>query len=72
MSGPLKKVRFIAAWQSYRVGDIIQPNGTLRQWLIGNGYAELVEEAETPARPARFSRKAAQKVATGAKQLFGN
>lgn len=48
-----KKVRFILAWQTYRVGDVITPNGTLRDWLIGNGYCKLVadEPANTVARP---------------------
>ena len=55
-----KKVRFILAWQTYRVGDVITPNGTLRDWLIGNGYCKLVDEpvhvatnepANTVARP---------------------
>lgn len=33
-----RKVRFILSWQTYRVGDVIEPNGTLRDWLINNGY----------------------------------
>jgi len=70
MAGTLKKVRFKLAWQAYRVGDEITPNGTLRDWLVNNGYAEMIE-AETPSRPVKFARKAAQKVAAGAKQLFG-
>ena len=39
--------------EGYRVGDIITPNGTLRDWLIGNGYCKLVadEPANTVARP---------------------
>ncbi len=45
MAGTLKKVRFKLAWQNYRVGDEITPNGTLRDWLVGNGYAEVVEDA---------------------------
>lgn len=42
MSGTLKKVRFKRAWQSYRVGDEITPNGTLRQWLVEHGYVDIV------------------------------
>lgn len=42
MAGTLKKVKFKVAWQSYRVGDEITPNGTLRQWLVENGYADVV------------------------------
>lgn len=70
MSGPLKKVKFKLAWQTYSVGDEITPNGTLRDWLVGNGYVDLVE-AETPGRPAKLAHKAAKKIADGAKSLFG-
>lgn len=45
MAGTLKKVRFIRAFQSYRVGAEITPNGSLRQWLVENGYAEIVPES---------------------------
>ena len=66
MSGTLKKVRFILAWQNYRVGDEITPNGTLRDWLVNNGYVQIVEDApltmQTPvnrmARPT-YARKRA-------------
>lgn len=51
MSGPIPKIRFIVAWQTYRVGDVIAPNGTLRDWLIGNGYCEKVIETNTPKVP---------------------
>lgn len=47
MSGTLKKVRFKLAWQTYRVGDVIEPNGTLRDWLLAHGYVELLQQ--TPA-----------------------
>lgn len=70
MAGTLKPVRFILAWQTYRVGDVITPNGTLRDWLVGNGYATLAE-AETPARPAKLGAKAAAKLGADAKALFG-
>lgn len=69
MAGTLKKVRFKLAWQNFRVGDTCTPNGTLRDWLVGNGYAEIVE-AETPARPAKLAAKAAKKIAEGARGLF--
>lgn len=61
MAGTLKKVRFKLAWQNYRVGDEITPNGTLRDFLVGSGFVDIVE-VETPVRPARFSRRAAGKV----------
>lgn len=47
----LKKVRFKLAWQNYRVGDVIQPSGTLRDWLVRNGYVEIVEDGARPVQP---------------------
>lgn len=49
--GTLTKVRFRLAWQNYRVGDVIQPTGTLRGWLLANGYVEPVVEAAPPPIP---------------------
>ena len=57
MSGTLKKVRFKRAFKNYRVGDEITPNGTLRDYLVNQQYADIVED-----RPAKFTRKAADKV----------
>lgn len=37
------KVRFKLAWRHYRVGDIIEPPGTLRQWLQSRGYVDVLE-----------------------------
>lgn len=53
MAGTLKPVKFKLAWQHYRVGDVITPNATLRDWLIGNGFADLADAAapNTPKRP---------------------
>jgi hypothetical protein len=56
MAGTLKPVRFILAWQTYRVGETITPNAALRDWLIGNGYCESV--TDPIARPAKLSHKA--------------
>lgn len=57
MAGTLQKVRFKVAWQGYRVGAVIMPNGTLRDWLIGNGYAEPVSgETETVTPPPVVAR----------------
>lgn len=53
MAGTLKPVRFKLAWQHYSVGDVIQPNGTLRDWLIGNGYCELLPEKPAGVRHAK-------------------
>lgn len=70
MAGTLKTVRIKLAWQNYRVGDTFVPNGTLRDWLVGNGYADVVE-AETPGRPAKLAAKAAQKLAAATRPLLG-
>ncbi len=62
--GTLRKVRFKLAWQNYRVGDVIEPNGTLRDWLISNGFAELVEQPQpdppVKAIPARKRQRVSQ------------
>lgn len=47
--GTLKKYRFKLAWQNYQVGDVIEPPGMLRSWLVSNGYVEPV--ADTPPVP---------------------
>lgn len=70
MLGCGKKVRFILAWQNYRVGDEIEPTAMDRDWLRAKGYVVDVE-AETPARPAKLSTRAAKKIAEGTKRLFG-
>ena len=44
MAGTLKKVIFIRPWQCYSVGDEITPPGTRRDWLIANGYCQLLPE----------------------------
>lgn len=64
MSGPTKVVRFKLAWQTYRVGDEITPDGTLRDWLVGNGYVDIVDP-----KPAKLSKKAADKIAAAQSQL---
>lgn len=73
MAGTLKKVRFIVAWQTYRVGDVIEPNGTLRDWLVGRGYAEVIDTGSLQAPLTRDGAKkgVASKVKEGAKRLFG-
>lgn len=48
MAGTLKQVKFKVAFKSYRVGDVITPNGTLRQWLVEQGYADIVEDSAKP------------------------
>lgn len=44
MAMKLPKVRFKLAWQNYQVGDVIEPNAMRRDWLIANGYVELLPE----------------------------
>lgn len=65
------KVQFILAWQTYGVGDVIEPTAMDRDWLLANGYVKDLDEAETPGRPAKLARKAAEKLAAAGKQLFG-
>jgi hypothetical protein len=50
MSGTPQKVRFILAWQNYCVGDEIEPNAARRDWLIGNGYCQLLPDKKAPVR----------------------
>ena len=71
MAGTLKPVRFKLAWQHFKVGDVITPTGVQRDWLLGNGYVELVDPAP-PAdqRPALLSRKAYKKLAEDGGRLF--
>lgn len=54
--GTLKKYRFRLAWQNYRVGQVIEPTGTVRDWLLAHGYIEPVaepvpERVEPPEEP---------------------
>jgi len=51
-----QKIRFIRAWQTYRVGDVIQPPAVRRDWLIGNGYAEPVSGETAAVPPLAVSR----------------
>lgn len=51
MAGTLKPVRFKLAWQAYRVGDVMTPTGALRDWLVANGYVDVVDPQ--PAAPRR-------------------
>ncbi len=61
-----KKYRFRLAWQNYRVGDVIEPPGTLRDWLLSNGYVEPAEELAPPpppaTQPAAPARKRQQRI----------
>lgn len=67
MSGTLVQVEFVRSWQQYSVGDRITPNGTLRDWLVNNGYCRTI----TDARPASMTRRAAAKVQAATRDLLG-
>jgi hypothetical protein len=69
MSGTLKTVRFKVSWQTYRVGDEIVPHGLLRDWLMANGYVEIVADSG-PVRPARLSARAAKTIADSQKSIL--
>lgn len=60
MNGTPVKVRFKLAWQTYQVGDEITPSGTLRGWLVGNGYADEVHDEHNKA-PVNRQMKAPNK-----------
>lgn len=74
MIGCGKKVQFISPWQTYRVGDVIEPTAMDRDWLLANGYVKDVatraDEAEPGGRPARFARKALDKVKSASRDLL--
>lgn len=42
------KLRFIVPWQTYVVGDQINPPATRGEWLIAQGYCKLVTEDARP------------------------
>lgn len=56
------KVRFKLAWRHYRVGDIIEPPGTLRQWLMQRGFIEVLEP---PVETAAIEPVAERRVQKG-------
>ena len=61
------EVEIIRACAHGDVGRRLRPNGTLRDWLVGNGFAKVVEDP----RPGRLSGKAAKKIAEATKGMFG-
>ena len=70
MAGTLKQVRITVACAYGDVGHEFTPNGTLRDWLVGNGFAEVIEAA-SPARPAKIGAKALDKIKGAGKGLLG-
>lgn len=54
----MKRVRVKLAWQTYSVGDEFTPNGTLRDWLVSNGYVDVIEDNQAPVnRQQKVSNK---------------
>jgi len=69
MSGTLKPVEILVACHYGDVGRRLTPNATLRDWLVSQGYAKVVE-AETPERPAKLTARAAAKIGAAVKSLI--
>lgn len=44
LKSKLPQIRLRRAWRHYPIGAVIQPPGTLRQVLILQGIAEMVED----------------------------
>ena len=49
-----QQCRFIRPWQNYRVGDVISPNGTLRDALVSRGY--IVVDEKKPEGTAKLGK----------------
>lgn len=45
-------VRFIKPWKMFKKGDVTKPGGLVRDWLINNGVAVLVEDTPKPETAA--------------------
>lgn len=71
MAGTLKKVRIVVACAYGDVGREFTPNGTLRDWLLAQGYAVVVNGHDLNQRPAKLAGKAARKIADATGKLFG-
>lgn len=53
----MKPIRFIRAWQTYSVGDVITPTAAYGQTLVLSGKCEYVEEKKTKERSKKRSKK---------------
>ena len=58
----MTKVRFKVAWQTYKVGDEVEPPAAHGEWLVRQGFADYVkgerevaalEEPETATHKSR-------------------
>jgi hypothetical protein len=60
------EVEIIRACAYGDVGARLLPNATLRDWLVANGFARVVEIED---RPAKLGRRAAEKIAAATRKL---
>lgn len=42
-----RKIQFKTAYQTYRVGDVVEPTAAHGDWLVCMGVADYVPEGET-------------------------
>lgn len=61
MSGD-KPVRFIRAWQTYSVGQVITPSAAFGETLVLNRLAEYLPEEKQKAKRKRKAKKNANNV----------
>ena len=49
----MKPVRFIRAWQTYSVGNVIYPTAAYGQTLVASGKCEYIEKKRKRGRPRK-------------------
>ena len=49
----MRKVKFRRPWQTYRVGDVIEPTAAFGQTLVMRNICEYVDEMPAILAPAR-------------------
>lgn len=65
------KIRLTAPWRAYSEGAVLEQGFAVDlETLVRAGIAVRVDEAESPARPAKLGAKAARKIAEASKRLF--
>lgn len=57
----MKPVKFIRAWQTYSVGDVIYPMAAFGQTLVDSGKGEYVEEKKPVTKKTKKKKKAKRK-----------
>ena len=70
MADTLKKVRFKLSWQQFCVGDVITPNGALRDWLLANGYVDVVDANAAPVNRQINGKSIQKRQPSAAEALF--